>query len=138
MSLKFGRTLLAIPGPSVIPDRVLNAMHRASPNIYEGELVDLAASLYPDLRKVARTEGSVVIYIGNGHAAWEAALEEWDLIAATGADCDRDSFLAGTTTPRILPLDFPEAPDVETPEAALEADLDARRNPRPRGRPPLG
>lgn len=74
MSLNFGRTLLAIPGPSVMPDRVLNAMHRASPNIYEGELIDLAASLYPDLQKVARTEGHAVIYIGNGHAAWEAAL----------------------------------------------------------------
>lgn len=74
MSLKFGRTQLAIPGPSVVPDRVLNAMHRASPNIYEGELIELAASLYPDLQKVARTEGSAVIYVGNGHAAWEAAL----------------------------------------------------------------
>lgn len=74
MPLNFGRTLLAIPGPSVIPDRVLNAMHRASPNIYEGELIELANSLYPDLQKVARTEGDAVIYIGNGHAAWEAAL----------------------------------------------------------------
>lgn len=74
MSLNYGRTLLAIPGPSVMPDRVLSAMHRASPSIYEGELIELAATLYPDLQKVARTEGAAVIYIGNGHAAWEAAL----------------------------------------------------------------
>ena len=49
-------------------------MHRAAPNIYEGELIDLTHSLMPDLRRVARTDGHVAIYIGNGHAAWEAAL----------------------------------------------------------------
>ncbi|SEN45635.1 alanine-glyoxylate transaminase / serine-glyoxylate transaminase / serine-pyruvate transaminase [Loktanella fryxellensis] len=57
-----------------MPDAVLRAMHRASPNIYEGELHDLTASLIPDLRRVARTTGDVAIYIGNGHAAWEASL----------------------------------------------------------------
>ncbi len=69
-----GREYLAIPGPSVIPDAVLRAMHRASPNIYTGELHDLTHSLIPDLKTVAQTEGHVAIYIGNGHAAWEAAL----------------------------------------------------------------
>ncbi len=73
MSLSHGRPYLAIPGPSVIPDRVLRAMHRGSPNIYEGPLVDLVASLWPDLRAVAGTTGHVAMYIGNGHAAWEAA-----------------------------------------------------------------
>ncbi|ETX28803.1 pyridoxal-phosphate-dependent aminotransferase family protein [Roseivivax isoporae] len=74
MSLAHGRPYLAIPGPSVIPDAVLAAMHRASPNIYEGDLVDMAAGLVPDLKRVARTEGHVAIYIANGHGAWEAAL----------------------------------------------------------------
>lgn len=70
----FGRDYLAIPGPSVMPDAVLRAMHRAAPNIYAGGLIDLAASLVPDLKAVARTTGHVAMYIGNGHAAWEAAL----------------------------------------------------------------
>jgi len=74
MSLANGRAYLAIPGPSVMPDAVLQAMHRASPNIYEGELHDLTDSLIPDLRYVAQTDGHAAIYIGNGHAAWEAAL----------------------------------------------------------------
>jgi alanine-glyoxylate transaminase / serine-glyoxylate transaminase / serine-pyruvate transaminase len=73
MSLAAGRPYLAIPGPSVIPDRVLRAMHRGSPNIYEGPLIDLAASLLPDLRQLAGTVDHVALYIGNGHAAWEAA-----------------------------------------------------------------
>jgi alanine-glyoxylate transaminase / serine-glyoxylate transaminase / serine-pyruvate transaminase len=57
-----------------MPDRVLNAMHRAAPNIYSGELIDLTWSLVPDLRAVARTRYHVAIYIGNGHAVWEASL----------------------------------------------------------------
>ena len=34
MSLASGRPYLAIPGPSTMPDRVLQAMHRGAPNIY--------------------------------------------------------------------------------------------------------
>ncbi|MDT8856192.1 aminotransferase class V-fold PLP-dependent enzyme [Paracoccaceae bacterium Fryx2] len=73
MNLSNGRQYLAIPGPSVMPDRVLAAMHRAAPNIYEGGLHDLVAGLWPDLRAVACTTQNVAIYSGNGHAAWEAA-----------------------------------------------------------------
>lgn len=69
-----GRSYLAIPGPSVMPDAVLQAMHRAAPNIYAGPLVDMMPELVGDLKRVARTDGHVAIYIGNGHAAWEAAL----------------------------------------------------------------
>ncbi len=74
MSLAHGRHLLAIPGPSVMPDRVLAAMHRAAPNIYAGEMIELTRSLIPDLRAVARTRHAATIYIGNGHAVWEASL----------------------------------------------------------------
>jgi len=90
MSLANGRPYLAIPGPSVMPDAVLNAMHAASPNIYEGALPEMVAGLIPDLRAVARTSGDVAIYIANGHGAWEAALAntvapgEKVLIPATG------------------------------------------------------
>ncbi len=90
MSLGHGRSYLAIPGPSVAPDRVLNAMHRPAPNIYEGPLHDLVETLYPDLKAVARTKGDVAIYIGNGHATWEASLSnifsrgDKALVLATG------------------------------------------------------
>ncbi|KAA0909785.1 pyridoxal-phosphate-dependent aminotransferase family protein [Aquicoccus porphyridii] len=74
MSDTGGREYLAIPGPSVMPDRVLAAMHRPAPNIYEGALHEMTATLIPDLKYVARTEGHAAIYISNGHGAWEAAL----------------------------------------------------------------
>jgi len=69
-----GRSYLAIPGPSVMPDAVLQAMHRAAPNIYAGELIDMMPGLVADLKRVARTQHHVAMYTGNGHAAWEAAL----------------------------------------------------------------
>ncbi|WP_395540328.1 pyridoxal-phosphate-dependent aminotransferase family protein [Neotabrizicola sp. sgz301269] len=73
MSLANGQPYRAIPGPSVIPDRVQRAMHRGSPNIYGGALVEMVAGMIPDLRRVAGTAHHVAPYIGNGHAAWEAA-----------------------------------------------------------------
>jgi alanine-glyoxylate transaminase / serine-glyoxylate transaminase / serine-pyruvate transaminase len=74
MPLTTGRTYLAIPGPSVIPERVLNAMHRVSPNIYEGELIEQTEHVYALLKRLAGTQHHAVIYIANGHGGWEAAL----------------------------------------------------------------
>ena len=74
MSLSHGRPMVSIPGPSVIPDRVLAAMHRPMPNIYEGDLVEVSYSVQDDLRKIARTEQPVYISVSNGHGAWEMAI----------------------------------------------------------------
>ncbi len=90
MTLSRGRDVLAIPGPSMIPDRVLQAMHRPAPNIYEGELIALTQRAIADLKRVAGTAGEVAIYIGNGHAAWEASIAnllapgDRALVAASG------------------------------------------------------
>ena len=90
LTLAQGRTYLAIPGPSVIPDAVLSAMHQAAPNIYEGDLVDMTFGMMPDLKRVARTNQHAAFYIANGHGAWEAALSnviapgERILVPATG------------------------------------------------------
>lgn len=73
MSLAHGREYLAIPGPSVMPDRVLRAMHRASPNIYHGPLEDMTRHVAAELKSVTGTEGHLAMYIANGHGAWEAA-----------------------------------------------------------------
>jgi aspartate aminotransferase-like enzyme len=66
MSLAFGRHYLAIPGPSVIPDRVLGAMHRASPNIYQGELVEMMPGLRRPAARGANREGKC----RNLHCQW--------------------------------------------------------------------
>ncbi|MEM7671245.1 MAG: aminotransferase class V-fold PLP-dependent enzyme, partial [Pseudomonadota bacterium] len=74
MSLNHGRHLVSIPGPSVIPDRVLGAMNRAMPNIYEGELVETSESVLADLAGLVFTSGHAFMAITNGHGAWEMAL----------------------------------------------------------------
>ncbi|MEJ6403511.1 pyridoxal-phosphate-dependent aminotransferase family protein [Yoonia sp. 2307UL14-13] len=134
MSLSQGRAYLAIPGPSVIPDEVLQAMHRASPNIYEGELHEVTHSLIPDLKRVAMTDGQVAIYIGNGHAAWEAALAnvlnpgDTVLVLATGRFCIGWGEMAADLGMKVETLDFgAQAPiDLARIEAALAADTAGR------------
>ncbi len=75
MPLASGRSYMALPGPSMMPDRVLQAMHRPAPDIYAEDLHQMVSSLIPDLRRVALTEaGHVAMYIANGHGVWEAAL----------------------------------------------------------------
>lgn len=72
MKSHHGRPYVAIPGPSVLPDRVLAAMQRPAPNIYTGPMHELAQSLIPDLKALARTTADLALYISNGHGAWEA------------------------------------------------------------------
>ena len=130
MSLSQGRAYLAIPGPSVMPDAVLQAMHRASPNIYEGELHDLTHSLIPDLKTVARTQNNVAIYIGNGHAAWEAALSnvlsrgDTVLVLATGRFCVGWGEMAAEMGVNVQTIDYGETDPVDLDQfaEALRAD----------------
>jgi alanine-glyoxylate transaminase / serine-glyoxylate transaminase / serine-pyruvate transaminase len=130
MTLAHGRPYLAIPGPSTMPDRVLQAMHRGSPNIYDGQLIDLVASLWPDLRAVAGTTHHVAMYIGNGHAAWEAAnanlFSRGDkaLVLAVGQFGLSWANSARAMGVDVEVLDFGKAtaPDMGRVEAALRAD----------------
>lgn len=132
MSLTNGRSYLAIPGPSVIPDQVLQAMHRPSPNIYEGELIEITESLIPDLKYVAQTDGHVAIYIANGHGAWEAALanmaEAGDtiLVAATGRFAHGWAEMAENIGINAQIVEFGnQSPiDANVLEEALRADTD--------------
>ena len=71
MSLRHGRETVAIPGPSIMPERVLTAFRRAMPNIYDGELIDVSEEMFERLRPIAKTDGHVFVTIGNGHSAWE-------------------------------------------------------------------
>ena len=69
-----GPEIVAIPGPSVVPDRVLSAMHRAMPDIYAGELEDVIDEVFEALPGIAGTASRAFVVIGNGHAAWSMAL----------------------------------------------------------------
>src|SRR5438874_918216 len=74
MTVRAGREFLAIPGPTTMPDEVLQAMHRPALDIYSDQMVQLTESLLADLSKLFATRGNSYIYIANGHGAWEATL----------------------------------------------------------------
>lgn len=74
MTVRAGREFLAIPGPTTMPDAVLQAMHRPAIDIYSKEMLDLTESLLRDISNLFATKGKSYIYIANGHGAWEAAL----------------------------------------------------------------
>ena len=74
MSLKRGRKFLNTPGPTNVPDCVLNAMHRQTLDLSDADFLDVSKSCFLDMRTVIRTEGEIFLYASNGHGAWEAAL----------------------------------------------------------------
>ncbi|MTI44713.1 alanine-glyoxylate transaminase/serine-glyoxylate transaminase/serine-pyruvate transaminase [Roseibium hamelinense] len=74
MTLSNGKEFLMIPGPTNIPDTVLQAMHRPAIDIYEGPLVETTDACMAGLKRLFRTEAPVYIYAANGHGAWDAAL----------------------------------------------------------------
>jgi len=74
MDLSNGIPMVAIPGPSIVPDRVRTAMARPMPNIYEGALLDVAYSVLERLPSIAGTSGHVSIIQSNGHGAWQSAI----------------------------------------------------------------
>ena len=129
MPFEKGRHYLAIPGPSVMPDRVLRAMQRPAPNIYTGELVDMTHGLVPDLKKIARCSGNLAMYICNGHGLWEAALTNMlsrgdkVLVCVTGAFGQGWADVATALGAEVEVLDFGKNTPVDP--ARLEATLRA-------------
>ncbi|MEM6739010.1 MAG: aminotransferase class V-fold PLP-dependent enzyme [Pseudomonadota bacterium] len=130
MTLANGVHYLAIPGPSVMPDAVLRAMHRPAPNIYTGELHEITDGLIPDLCAVARTQHRVAIYIANGHGAWEAAISntlsrgDKILSLATGIFGHSWADMAAQMGVDVTRIDFGKraAIDLGQVETALAAD----------------
>src|SRR5262249_51579507 len=74
MTVRAGREFLAIPGPTTMPDEVLQAMHRPALDIYSREMIELSDGLHDDLSKLFKTKNRSYIHIANGHGAWEAAI----------------------------------------------------------------
>jgi len=130
MTVRAGREFLAIPGPTVVPDAVLQAMHRPAIDIYSGALIALTDSLLADLSKLFRTAGKSYIYVANGHGAWEAALTnvlsrgDKVLVLESGRFAigwgEAAAWLGAEV--EILPGDFRRAVRPQAVEARLRAD----------------
>jgi len=129
-SLANGHGYLAIPGPSVVPDRIQRVMHRTAPNIYEGELLDLTRSIWPDLRALAGTSQNVACYICNGHGLWEAVnsnlFSRGDkvllLVSGLFGHGWAQSLMAAGVDVELMDFGRSAAPDMARVEARLAAD----------------
>ena len=62
------------PGPTNIPDRVLRAMDRGSIDFNGAEFRAIQDECFAGLKRVFKTEGTILGYAATGHGAWEAAL----------------------------------------------------------------
>ncbi|MSS75423.1 MAG: aminotransferase class V-fold PLP-dependent enzyme [Methyloglobulus sp.] len=70
-----GRNHLYIPGPTNVPNEVLNAMHIAMEDHRSPIFPKLLTPLLQDLKKIFRTEtGQCFIFPATGTAGWEIAL----------------------------------------------------------------
>jgi alanine-glyoxylate transaminase / serine-glyoxylate transaminase / serine-pyruvate transaminase len=74
MTVQRGWNFLQTPGPTNIPNRVLNAMHRPAVEFLGPEFMAFCHDLFTDLKTVFKTDGHPFVYAANGHGAWEAAI----------------------------------------------------------------
>lgn len=69
-----GRHFLQIPGPSPVPDRILEAIRRPVIDHRGPEFQRLGQRVLAQIKTVFKTEQPVIIYPSSGTGAWEAAL----------------------------------------------------------------
>jgi alanine-glyoxylate transaminase/serine-glyoxylate transaminase/serine-pyruvate transaminase len=62
------------PGPTNIPDRILRAMDRGTLDFTGAEFKAIADECFAGLKRVFKTEQTILGYAASGHGAWEAAL----------------------------------------------------------------
>ena len=134
MPINSGRGVLAMPGPTNVPDPILAAMHRPAIDIYAGELVEHTETCLADLKTVFATAGHPYMYIANGHGAWEAALcnvlsrGDEVLVLSSGVFADAWGTMARPLGIEVstLPRDARRAVDPEALETRLREDAEGR------------
>ncbi len=71
-----GRMHMFIPGPTHIPEAVLNAIHISTEDQRNPELPEFTIPLYGMVKKVFQCDdGQVFIYPGSGTGAWESGIQ---------------------------------------------------------------
>jgi alanine-glyoxylate transaminase/serine-glyoxylate transaminase/serine-pyruvate transaminase len=69
-----GRHFLQIPGPTNVPERVLQAIAFATIDHRGPEFAELGREVIAGMKRVFQTRETVVVYPSSGTGAWEAAL----------------------------------------------------------------
>lgn len=84
-----GRNFLFIPGPTNVPERVLNAMHISQEDMRAIDFPSFTIPLFQDLKKVFKSkDGQVFLFPASGTGGWEAGitniLSPGDKVLASG------------------------------------------------------
>src|SRR5215469_16062467 len=74
MAVSRGYHFYQNPGPTNIPDRVLRAMDRGAIDFTGAQFKAIAEDCFAGLKRVFKTEQTILAYTASGHGAWEAAL----------------------------------------------------------------
>ncbi|MGH7353500.1 MAG: pyridoxal-phosphate-dependent aminotransferase family protein [Candidatus Rokuibacteriota bacterium] len=70
-----GRSFLQIPGPTLVPERIVRAMSQPVIDHRGPKFAALVGDCLDGLKRIFKTErGHVVLYPGSGTGAWEAAI----------------------------------------------------------------
>jgi len=84
-----GRNFLFIPGPTNVPERILNAMHISQEDMRAIDFPSFTIPLFQDLKKVFKSDdGQVFLFPASGTGGWEAGitntLSPGDKVLASG------------------------------------------------------
>src|SRR3989440_2937516 len=62
------------PGPTTIPDRILRSMDRGPIDFTGAQFKAITDECFAALKRIFKTEETILAYAASGHGAWEAAL----------------------------------------------------------------
>jgi len=74
MAVSRGYHFFINPGPTNIPDRVLRAMDRGAIDFNGAQFRAITEECFAGLKRVFKTDQTILAYAASGHGAWEAAL----------------------------------------------------------------
>ena len=125
-----GRHYLQIPGPTPIPERILNAMSRQIIDHRGPEFQELGKRVLTNVKALFKTKNPVILFPSSGTGAWEAGLVntmspgDRVLIVETGQFallwCKMVESLG--LKPDVIPTDWRAGADADAVEAHLRKD----------------
>src|ERR1700740_2654979 len=74
MAISRGYHFFINPGPTNIPDRVLRAMDRGAIDFNGAQFRAITEECFAGLKRIFKTEQTILADAASGHGAWEAAL----------------------------------------------------------------
>ena len=125
-----GRQFFANPGPTNIPDSILQAVAHVTIDFNDPAFLTVYDHCVAGLKRVLKTQQEVFLYTGSGHAAWEASMVnvfspgDTLLVIETGYFSENWAKMAKDLQleVRTVPADWRRGVDFAALSAALAAD----------------